>query len=344
MLKYCISAAVAAVVAFAGATEALSEDAPPNFVVFLVDDLGYGDIGVFGRKNISTPNVDALAHDGLKLTQWISAAPICTPSRAGLLTGRLAHRFGMTANVLPWRVFMMPCQPGGFPPEELTVAEILRDNGGYTTGMSGKWHLGINNLTHKGAHLPLEHGFDSWLGLPYTNMEACHEGEESAFFCMLMGNHTLIQQPFHAQNMTSQLTTHSIDFIRNAVAREKPFFLLHSYMHVHTALFSSPAFTNVSEGGPFGDNVEEMDDSVGQIVRELDELGIENNTVIFFTSDNGNFAEEGWDKSGRNGGLTGSKGQTWEGGIRVPGIVRWYAHYLGGMFTPHPLAVAVFRT
>eukprot|EP00750_Incisomonas_marina_P026224 INCI5883.6.p1 GENE.INCI5883.6~~INCI5883.6.p1 ORF type:complete len:374 (-),score=50.85 INCI5883.6:6-1127(-) len=295
----------------------------PNFVVLFVDDLGYGDIGVFGRENISTPHVDSLAHDGLKLTQWLSAAPICTPSRAGLQTGRLAHRFGMTANVEPWRVFMMPCQPGGFPPEELTIAEVLRDEGGYATGMSGKWHLGINNYTHPGAHLPLAHGYDSWLGLPYTNMQGCREGNESAFFCMMMANHTVIQQPFRAQNMTSHLTTHSLDFIRTAVAREKPFFLLHSFMHVHTALFSSPAFTNVSQGGRFGDNVEEMDHSVGQILTLLEELGIENDTAVFFTSDNGNYAEEGWDQAGRSGGLTGSKGQTWEGGIRVPGIVRW---------------------
>ena len=153
--------------------------------------------------------------------------------------------------------------------------------------MSGKWHLGINNYTHPGAHLPLAHGYDSWLGLPYTNMQGCREGNESAFFCMMMANHTVIQQPFRAQNMTSHLTTHSLDFIRTAVAREKPFFLLHSFMHVHTALFSSPAFTNVSQGGRFGDNVEEMDHSVGQILTLLEELGIENDTAVFFTSDNG---------------------------------------------------------
>ncbi len=185
-------------------------------------------MGAFGRANISTPHVDSLARDGLKFTQWLSAAPICTPSRAGLQTGRLPHRFGMTGNVEPYRVMAFPCQAGGLPATELTIAEALRDGAGYATGISGKWHLGISNLTHKGAHLPLAHGYESWLGLPFTNMQMCASGNESAFFCMLMANHTVVQQPFRAQNMTQQLTTHSVDFIRTAVATGRPFFLLHS--------------------------------------------------------------------------------------------------------------------
>eukprot|EP00037_Helgoeca_nana_P016944 m.159891 g.159891 ORF g.159891 m.159891 type:complete len:541 (-) comp23766_c0_seq1:285-1907(-) len=294
----------------------------PNILILLADDLGYGDLGCFGRQNISTPHIDAMASDGIRFTQWISAAPICTPSRAALQTGRLPRRFGMTANVLPWRVFDLPSQPGGFPSSETTVATMLK-SAGYRTGLTGKWHLGVSTLGHFGEHLPLNHGYDDWLGLPFTNMRACAEGHESSQFCMLMANHTVVQQPTHMQNLTLELTDHAIRFINNSVAAEQPFFLLFAYVHVHTALFSSPMFTNVSRGGRFGDNLEELDWSVGQVLSTLTAHGIADNTLVLFTSDNGPYAEEGWDECGRTGGLAGSKGQTFEGGIRMPGIAMW---------------------
>eukprot|EP00042_Codosiga_hollandica_P058666 m.888254 g.888254 ORF g.888254 m.888254 type:complete len:519 (+) comp59927_c0_seq3:5005-6561(+) len=304
--------------------------AAPNVLILLVDDLGYGDLSCFGRQNISTPNIDALALQGIKFTQWMSAAAICTPSRAALQTGRLPRRFGMTADELPWRVLSFPSQPGGLPEEEITIAEALKTVG-YATGMSGKWHLGVSNKTHENAHLPRQHGYDSWLGLPFTNLDKCKDGSEDKHFCMVMANNTVVEQPTIYTNLTAILTDHALAFIDNAVADSQPFFFFMSYVHVHTRLFSSPNFTNVSAGGAFGDNVQEMDWSVGQILDRIHQLGIDENTVVFFTSDNGPYAEEGWSQCGRSGGLKGSKGQTYEGGIRVPGIVRWTGHVPAGV-------------
>jgi arylsulfatase A-like enzyme len=135
----------------------------PNFLVFLVDDMGYSDLGCYGSQNNSSPNIDQLAAEGLRFTQWMSAASVCTPSRAALQTGRLARRFGMTANVLPWRLLITPSQSTGLPASERTVATELKELG-YRTGMSGKWHLGVSNETTQWAHLPPRHGYDSWLG------------------------------------------------------------------------------------------------------------------------------------------------------------------------------------
>lgn len=199
---------------------------------------------------------------------------------------------GMTANALPWRVFDTPSQPGGLPENETTIATILKKSG-YRTGMSGKWHLGINSKEKMGAHLPPAHGYDDWMGLPFTNMPNCAMGHEKKEFCMVMANHTVIEQPTKMQNLTLELTDHAIRFINYSVALQQPFFYLMSYVHVHTPLFASPMFTNVSRGGQFGDNLEELDWSVGQLLGMLDAHGIAENTLVLFTSDNGPFAEEG---------------------------------------------------
>ncbi len=228
----------------------------------------------------------------------------------------------MTANELPWRVLIAPAQTGGLPQEEHTIAELLKPLG-YMTGMSGKWHLGLGDKKDKHVHLPSNHGFDSYLGIPFTNMPYCKQGKEMKEFCMVMANHTIVEQPTIYSNLTSVITNHAIDFISRSVSMETPFFFFMSFVHVHTPLFTSPAFTNVSRGGRFGDNVEEMDWSVGQILASLDRLNIRNNTLVVFVSDNGPYLEEGWDEGGRTNGLKGGKGQTYEGGIRVPGIVRW---------------------
>jgi arylsulfatase A len=230
----------------------------------------------------------------------------------------------MTANNLPWRVMVTPDQPGGLPHDEHTIAELLKSKG-YATGMSGKWHLGISNRTTPWAHMPTAHGFDSYVGIPFTNMPYCRGplSRENKEFCMVMANHTVVQQPTVYDNLTDTLTGHAVDFITRQAATKQPFFFLMSFVHVHSPLFTSPRFTNVSQGGKFGDNVAEMDWSVGEVVDTLDRLGLSNDTLIFFVSDNGPYAEEGWDNCGRSGGLKGSKGQTYEGGIRVPGIARW---------------------
>eukprot|EP00466_Bigelowiella_natans_P018362 jgi/Bigna1/41464/e_gw1.52.25.1 len=237
----------------------------PNVLIFLVDDMGYSDLGSYGSTNASTPNIDSLIDSGMKFRQWVSAAPICTPSRA--------------------------------------IATALKE-GGYRTGMSGKWHLGING-----------------------NKEA------GQTFCFLMKNDTVVEQPLRLENFTSTITTHAVDFIRSQ-NKDDPWFFLMSYFHVHTPLFSQRKNRGRSRGGRFGDNVEELDDSVGEIMKELRRQGFENNTLIFFTSDNGPYQEEGWENSGRTniyddvtgervGRLRGGKGQVFEGGIRMPGAVVW---------------------
>ena len=336
-----LSALYLCAAAIAAAPPAPSQS-KPNFLVFIVDDMGYADLESFGATNVSTPATNRLAREGLRLTQWLSAASVCTPSRAALQTGRLARRLGMTADTLPIRVLSTISEPGGLPSGERTIATELKELG-YRTGMSGKWHLGMSNETAFGAHLPPMHGYDSWLGIPFTNMHACaatHLPAPSAYFCLLMANTTVVQQPFAAQNMTSELTRHALDFLEwggrqgsSAGQRRQPFFFMFNFLHVHTPLFSAPAFTNVSAGGKFGDNVEEMDDAVGQVLAKLDELGLANDTLVLLTSDNGPFAEEGWDNVGRVGGLAGSKGQTWEGGIRMPGLARWPGRIAAGAVT-----------
>jgi len=291
----------------------------PNFVVMFVDDLGYGDLGCFGNPNVSTPNLDRMAQEGIKFTQWISGDPLCTPSRAALLTGRLPVRSGMNANIL--RVLLSDMQPGGLPDYEITIAEALRQ-GGYATAISGKWHLGINNHSRTdGVHLPLNHGFDSYLGYPFTNNPLCKTGNES-ILCFLYSNHSLIQQPMRMENLTQELTTHSVEFIMEQAAQNRPFFLYNAWVHVHTAMFTNPAFTGRSRGGRYGDNIEEMDWSAGEILNTIRKLGIEQNTLVIFASDNGPYLEDRPD-AGSTGGLKGGKGQTYEGGIRVPGIAWW---------------------
>mmetsp|Transcript_9046 Transcript_9046/g.14705 ORF Transcript_9046/g.14705 Transcript_9046/m.14705 type:complete len:526 (+) Transcript_9046:1156-2733(+) len=299
----------------------------PNFLVFMVDDMGYQDLACFGRKNVSTPNIDEMAEQGVKFTQWMSAASICTPSRAAMQTGRLPVRFGMTNNGLPDRVFFLTASTGGIPDDEETLAQALVKQG-YRTGMSGKWHLGISSVLEKFHYLPPKKGYQSWLGIPYTNMHKCKEIPENGqgkYWCMLMANETIVQQPLIEQNLTRALTQHALDFITASVESGDPFFFLFNFLHVHTPLFTSPEFKGVSKGGIFGDNVEEMDHAVGIVLNKIKELGVDDNTLAIITSDsdNGPFAEEGYDYSGRTGGLKGSKGQTYEGGIRMPGIARW---------------------
>eukprot|EP00730_Choanoeca_flexa_P002180 TRINITY_DN10943_c0_g1_i2.p1 TRINITY_DN10943_c0_g1~~TRINITY_DN10943_c0_g1_i2.p1 ORF type:complete len:527 (+),score=90.49 TRINITY_DN10943_c0_g1_i2:95-1675(+) len=335
--------ALSLLVALGAAT--LARASSPNYLVIIVDDLGYGDLGCFGRENISTPNVDSLAQDGIKLTQWISAASVCTPSRAAFQTGRLPVRFGMTANALPWRVLALPSQPTGFPAEETTIAELLQ-TAGYTTAISGKWHLGISNATHQWAHLPRQHGYDSFLGMPFTNMHACTQGTaEAVQYCMIMANNTVVEQPTNYDNLTQIITDHTIDVMQHAVAIEQPFFAVMSFVHVHTPLFTSPRFRNVSKGGRFGDNAEEMDHAVGRLLEALERLQIADDTLVLLFSDNGPFAEEGWDNAGRTGGLKGSKGQTYEGGIRMPALARWPGHIPAGTTSDIPVSTMdVFPT
>ena len=320
----------------------------PNVLIFLIDDMGYSDLAAFGSPNVSTPHLDRLVASGIKLTQWISAAPICTPSRAALQTGRYPIRTGCIGNVERYRVLATPANPHGLATSHVSLAAGLR-RAGYATGMSGKWHLGINGNEAPSpqdyAFTPTAHGYESYLGSPWTNAPMCAMGDDgiadkyssAQTFCFLVANTTVVEQPLRVENFTSAITDHATGFIARHTPSSQhgrqPWLFLMAYFHVHTPLFTSRANRGRSRGGMFGDNIEELDDSVGAVMAAVESGGMRNDTIVFMTSDNGPYQEEGWANAGRSnlydaagsliGRLRGGKGQVYEGGIRMPGAVSW---------------------
>lgn len=295
----------------------------PNFVVIFCDDLGYGDLGVFGHPTIKTPHLDRMAAEGQKWTQFYSADPVCTPSRAGLLTGRYPIRNGMTsAN----RVVLFPDSALGLPPDEITIAEILKAEN-YATAAVGKWHLG-----HLPPFLPTAQGFDSYYGIPYSNDMAKIKGapnykkmaedpdyypDFNDFDVPLMQDEREIEKPANQNTITQRYTERAVSFI--AHHRDQPFFLYLAHSLPHIPLFTSPNFHGRSLRGLYGDVIEEIDWSVGQVLQTLRDLDLAKNTVVIFTSDNGPwlaFKTHG----GSAGPLRAGKGTTFEGGQRVPTI------------------------
>jgi len=273
----------------------------PNFIVILTDDLGYGDIGAFGADKIKTPNLDAMAEQGAVLTNFYAAANICTPSRAGLLTGRYPIRTGLGHQVI------MPDDTRGLPAEEITIAEMLGDKG-YRTALVGKWHLG-----HQENHWPTLHGFEDFFGLIYSN--------DMTPLVLYRGTDA-IEQPVDQTTLTQRYTQEAIRFIEDG--GEKPFFLYLAHTFPHIPLFASERFDGRSEAGRYGDTVEELDWSTGEILKALKRLGKDSNTLVVFTSDNGPWFE------GSAGPLRNRKGSTWEGGYRVPFIAQWPGQIEGG--------------
>ena len=301
----------------------------PNIVILFADDLGYGDIGPFGHPTIDTPHLNRMAREGMKLTQFYAAASVCTPSRAALLTGRLSVRSGMN-----WVLF--PDSKGGLPDEEVTVAEAVKEEG-YTTAAFGKWHLG-----HLPEHLPTEHGFDRYYGVPYSNdMLTETNGERGV---PLIRDKTIVEYPTDQRTLTRRYTEEAISFIEEN--EDNPFFLYLPYTFPHVPLYASEAFQDTSARGLYGDVVEEIDWSVGRILETIAEAGIEEETIIVFTSDNGPwsnmpdrmFSEDivkPWD-AGSAGPLRGSKATAWEGGFRVPFVARWTGHLPEGKVSADP--------
>jgi len=284
-------------------------DEQPNVVVLFTDDLGYGDIGPFGHPTIDTPHLNRMAREGMQFTQFYAAAPVCTPSRAGLLTGRLPVRSGMASSE---RRVLFPNSPGGLPEAEITIAEALNDEG-YATAAVGKWHLG-----HLPEHLPTEHGFDRYFGVPYSNdMTTAEDGAKGV---PLIRNKTVVEHPANQHTLTKRYTEEALSFIE--AHEEQPFFLYLPYTFPHVPLYASEAFEGTSARGLYGDVVEEIDWSVGQILGALRERGLSENTLVVFTSDNGPWLTK-QEEGGTSGLLRGGKGSTWEGGMRVPTLAWW---------------------
>lgn len=359
----------------------------PNILLIMADDLGIGDLGCYGNRTLRTPHLDRLAEEGVRLTQHLAAAPLCTPSRAAFLTGRHAFRSGMDASG-GYRALQWNAGSGGLPPNETTFAKILQREG-YATGLIGKWHQGVNCAARGDhCHHPLRHGFDSFFGMPFTLVNDCQPGRpaevdaalraalarytqwaawgivtvaagracgllsvsrtailgaagllllfSASWFasfgfvrrwnCILMRDEEVTEQPMVLERATGLLRKEAVSFIERH--KHRPFLLFVSLLHVHIPLVSTSAFAGTSQHGPYGDNVEEMDWLVGQVLQALEEHGLKNKTFAYFTSDHGGHLEARDEALGQLGGWNGiyrgGKGMAgWEGGIRVPGIFRW---------------------
>ena len=296
---------------------ASSSSRPPNIVIIFADDLGYGDLGVYGHPLIKTPRLDKLASEGLKLTSFYASAPVCSASRYSLLTGRYAIRAGINGA-------LMPESKGGLGAGEITIADILK-SAGYRTGMVGKWHLG----NHPGF-FPTEHGFDSYFGLLYSNDMIRPWVQTDVQMRLFRGVQELPGDVDNAA-LTERYTEEAVAFIRENKSR--PFFLYLAHSMPHVPLGVPPGFAGKSANGRYGDVIEMLDWSAGQVLDALRDAGVERDTLVIFTSDNGPWMDMPprmlveprivRTDAGSAGPLRGSKGTSWEGGTRVPFLARW---------------------
>jgi arylsulfatase A len=277
------------------------DEAPrTNLVVIFADDMGWGDLACYGHPTIRTPRLDQMAAEGTRFTQFYSASPACTASRYALLTGRLPVRSGFS-----W--VLGPKSPRGMHPKEVTLAEVMKASG-YATAIFGKWHLGRPE-----EYLPLAHGFDEYLGFPYSNDMQPPKWMDIP---LIEGNEILELNP-DQRKLTRLYTDRAIDFIERN--QEQPFFVYLPFAMPHLPLHPGEDFAGESTRGAYGDVVEEIDFHVGRILDRLRELELAENTLVVFTSDNGPWIIKG-EKGGSSGLLRDGKGSTWEGGVRVPAI------------------------
>ena len=298
-----------------------NELAGPNVIVIFCDDLGYGDLGCFGHPTIDTPHLDQMAAEGQKWTEFYVAASVCTPSRAALQTGRYPIRNGMCSMK---RRVLFPDSTGGLPPQEITLGRMLKQRG-YATHAVGKWHLG-----HLPKYLPTQHGYDSYFGIPYSNdmdfvkgssKQRFEDPKSKNFNVPLLQDNKIIERPADQTTITKRFTERACDLIRQH-KNDQPFFIYLAHNLPHVPLFRSPDFENASRRGLYGDVIEEIDWSVGQVLNTLRETGLDKNTLVVFTSDNGpwkSFKQQG----GSAGLLRDGKGSTWEGGMREPTVFWW---------------------
>lgn len=284
----------------------------PNVILFFVDDMGYGDVGCYGAKGWKTPVLDKLATEGMRFTDFHVAQPVCSASRAALLTGCYPNRIGIAGA-------LNSTAKHGINASETTIAEIFKSKG-YITGIAGKWHLG-----HYPQFLPTKHGFDSWLGLPYSNdMWPLHPNGKSTHPPLpLFRNETVINVNVTAKDqetLSKIYMDRAIEFINNN--KDKPFFFYLPFSMPHVPLYMREEYKNKSAYGPYGDVIQEIDESIGHILDTLKRHKLDENTIVIFATDNGPWLPYG-NHGGTSGGLREGKGTVWEGGIRVPCIVRW---------------------
>jgi arylsulfatase A len=286
---------------------------PPNFILILCDNLGYGDIGCFGSKTHRTPHIDRLASEGVKFTDFYVASGVCTPSRASLMTGCYPRRVNMHQSENGGLV-LRPVAHRGLHPDETTIAEVLKKRG-YATALIGKWHLGDQK-----EFLPTRQGFDYYFGIPYSDDMTPREGQPWPPLPLLK-NETVIEAPVDRATLTKRYTQDVIQFISNN--REQPMFIVlsHAMPGSTRAPFASESFRGRSSNGPWGDSVEEIDWSTGEILSAVKENGLDAKTLIVWTSDNG--APRRMPPQGLNRPLGGWGYTTMEGGMRVPCLVRW---------------------
>jgi arylsulfatase len=304
---------------------------PPNIVIIMADDLGYGDLGCYGAADIETPNIDRLAAQGVRLTSFCVPQAVCSASRAALLTGCYPNRVSVLHALMPWA-------ENGLAAGEETLAELLRERG-YVNGIFGKWHLG-----HRREFLPLQHGFDEYFGLPYSNdmWPVGYDGRPVGpgarqfrypYPPLIEGNEIVdrVRTPADQDRLTELYTARAVRFIERNKGR--PFFLYVPHSMPHVPLGVSPPFRGKSRRGPYGDVVMEIDASVGRILAALTTHGLDRRTMVVFLSDNGPWLNFG-NHAGSAGPLREGKGTEWEGGVRVPCVIRWPGRIRKGWVCP----------
>ncbi|KAL7830932.1 hypothetical protein SRHO_G00304340 [Serrasalmus rhombeus] len=297
----------------------------PNIIIMLMDDMGWGDLGVFGQPAMETPNLDLMASQGMLFPNFYTANPLCSPSRAALLTGRLPIRNGFyTTNAHARNAYTPQEIVGGISKDEILLPQILKKKG-YVSKIVGKWHLG-----HREQFLPLNNGFDQWFGAPN-----CHFGPYNNTYrpnIPLYNNSQMVGRYYEEfeisektgeSNLTQIYLEEGLNFIRHQTMARQPFFLYWAADATHAPVYASKRFLGKSQRGRYGDAVMELDYSVGQILSWLVTLGIDKNTFVFFTSDNGAALTSGPHQSGSNGPFLCGKETTFEGGMREPAIAWW---------------------
>lgn len=295
-------------------SDTLNRSTQPNIILINCDDLGYGDLSCYGSRRNDTPHLDQLAATGMRFTDFYMASPVCSASRAAMLTGCYSQRIGFA----DYQV-LFPGQAQGLNPKESTIARQLKLVG-YDTKIVGKWHCG-----DQPEFLPTHHGFDEYFGIPFSNDMGRQVNRLETPPLPLMRNDEVIQQQPDQRGITERYVDESLQFLRRE--RKAPFFLYLAHMYVHVPLFVPKQFMETSRNGAYGGAVACIDWAMGMIEAELNRLGIKDDTLIIFTSDNGSRAR---DEGGSNAPLRGTKAQTWEGGQRVPCIMRWPGRIAAG--------------